>query len=850
MPNNMRDDYNEEILSHLSKSAIYSRLIEKCKEKDQEAVSIVTSGVSFAYQKSKTVIKHMGEFTLHDGEHLFRVLYLMELLLTNKNIEELSIPELMLLILSAFFHDIGMAPSEKEVINWKKLWDTNEPEFESENEQSSFQRFKQFILAQSEQYEEVVEVISKGEFSKAEILKGYLITEYIRKSHAVRARTIIDQEKILGDNRSNKIMFRDNDLTVELANICHSHNEEAMKLLQYDKRLLCGRDTYACLPLIGVVLRLADILDFDAKRTPSVLYSHLNIKNPISLKEWEKHRSIESWEITPERIQFNAKCDHPAIEASIREFCDIIDYELNVCNNILGVLNDFNKAIGRNLQIKVPFTVIREHIGPNRDIYNKPFYIYKETKFTLSKNQVIDLLMGTKLYGNSEVALRELLQNSIDACLLRAAQEKQWGNNYEPLIIIKYFSEGENQVLEIEDNGTGMDQYIIDKYYTKVGSSFYKSVDFNQIKIEINAELNPISRFGIGILSTFMIADILIVDTMRIYGPQKSSDAINLTVEGQDSIFWIRPGKRLSVGTTTKLILRKTKNPWEKMTDIDFIKAIESVIPNPPFKIQIETNSQKSTRDQNSFQTINLNFEGSRTWKKNDNIRNVEFSFENGGILGSCNVMILENQKTPCNSLETKVKNIEFDGETFPLHKNFEMNENQILVRSTTIGTDAAGNFKTDTSIEWLAESKSKISFHGIEIPSDLFPNSWQTKRNQVKISWPFPIKLLVDIGGQNDLDINSARTEILRGEKWAKIEEELAFIVLTGIAKSTDGDYWKSFKENIIFRSKNDLLIKAADRVKYETINTLSTYVITPIVKSETDMQAINELFNDDLPF
>ena len=51
----------------------------------------------------------------------------MERLLTAKQIEILSIPELMLLILSAFFHDIGMAAEEKDVLSWKKFWDS-EPE--------------------------------------------------------------------------------------------------------------------------------------------------------------------------------------------------------------------------------------------------------------------------------------------------------------------------------------------------------------------------------------------------------------------------------------------------------------------------------------------------------------------------------------------------------------------------------------------------------------------------------------------------------------------------------------------------------------------------------------------------
>ena len=70
----------------------------------------------------------MPEFTLHDSEHLFRVLTLMEKLLNIRNIEKLNIPELMLLILTSFFHDIGMAPEEKSIIAWRKYWDEN-PEF-------------------------------------------------------------------------------------------------------------------------------------------------------------------------------------------------------------------------------------------------------------------------------------------------------------------------------------------------------------------------------------------------------------------------------------------------------------------------------------------------------------------------------------------------------------------------------------------------------------------------------------------------------------------------------------------------------------------------------------------------
>lgn len=85
----------------------------------------------------------MGEFTLHDSSHQFRVLYLMEKLVPESTIKNLSVPELMLLILSAFFHDIGMAPSEKQVLTWKKIWDTD-PKLEVD-EQADYDGLNVFI---------------------------------------------------------------------------------------------------------------------------------------------------------------------------------------------------------------------------------------------------------------------------------------------------------------------------------------------------------------------------------------------------------------------------------------------------------------------------------------------------------------------------------------------------------------------------------------------------------------------------------------------------------------------------------------------------------------------------------
>lgn len=805
------DDWREETQGRLAKSAIYLELKRKCNDDSagNQVLELVDSATFYAYQKTKTILKHMGEFTLHDGDHLFRVLILMEKLLSPEKIEELSVPELMLLILSAFFHDIGMAPEEKDVLSWKKIWDFS-PEFDNDIDKSEHDNFQRYYLARPDQKSKLEEFKLQMNNSSVDLIKSYLIADYIRTTHAERARSIIEKDWL------EKIKYRDTDLTIEFASICFSHNEDPFSILELDKNYLCGPEIYANLQLVAVILRISDLLDFDAKRTPSVLYSHLFVRHPISIKEWDKHRSIEAWTINSESIQYHAKCNHPAIETSIHAFCDVIDNELSACNNIISEINDFNRNKGNGLSIKIPFKVDRSKIGTKKGIDGKPAYIYKETQFNLSKNQVIDLLMGTKLYGDPEVALRELLQNSIDACLLRSALETSWNTKYTPEIQIKYSTEDNEDILEITDNGTGMDQKTIDSYYSKVGSSFYKSSEFYDLKSRSNAQFAPTSRFGIGILSCFMVADTLEVDTRRVYGPHESSAPINITIEGQESIFWIKPGRRNVPGTSTKLFLRKSKNPWNRMDENEFIESVENVIPNPPFKINIETASHKKTKDENSFKEINANILKNHTWDKHENVRelNLEFSDECNGFVGTAVIAILESMKNPTSAIEMTSRSIEIEGDSYDLDKSIILNGNEISESTTSITIDENGGIDRSDSNNTLYKSKSRLSLHGIEVPSTLFPDIWNMQKNQVKLAWPFPLLLVVDICGNSDLDLNSSRTQIIMTDKWLKFEETLSFEICSKVANSVTSEYWAQLKKVLINNTNNDIFLKSLNRV------------------------------------
>ncbi|MBK5261820.1 MAG: ATP-binding protein [Peptostreptococcaceae bacterium] len=807
----MDDNWHSETKTRLEKSEIYKILKSKCGKDSsgEQVLSLVDDATYYAFQRTKLIIKYMGEFTLHDGDHLFQVLKIMELLIGINNLTFLSVPELMFLIISAFFHDLGMAPTEFEVISWKKYWDAN-PLLEDDREKEQYIAFKRYASARPDKLNIINSLITDGKITEAEIQKNYLIADYIRETHSLRAKEIIQQDW------SDKLKYKDANFSLELAEICYSHNEDSLSLLDLDMHYICGQEQFVCLPLMGVILRIADILDFDPKRTPDILLSCLNIKNPISLVEWKKHRSVEAWIIKCDLIQFHAKCCHPAIEYSIHLFCDLIDKELITCNNVLSKVNQYNTSNSIEYSISIPFKVDRTKIETKKDIFGKPEYLYQETKFSLSKNQVIDLLMGTKLYGDPEVALRELLQNSIDACLLRKAMEKNWDNLYVPKITIKYLKVDGEDVLIVDDNGIGMDQEIIDKYYTRIGTSFYKSTDFYDLKAESKADFQPTSRFGIGILSCFMVSDTLIVDTRKVYAPHSSSDPINLEVEGQDSIFLIKKGKRTIPGTTTKLVLRKNKNPWGRLTAEEFINSVENIIPNPPFEIIIECQDKKIMRNEKSFYQLNAKSLKNHNWNDDDNIREIEFTIDDkeNGIVGSIVVALLESQGKPSIEIELTSKVVEIEGQDYSLDKSISMNTNEIELHSTSITIDEDGGIDSSTGYSNLAHSRSRISLHGVEIPTTLFPDSWRLQNNQASLSWPFPVLIVVDICGNSDLDLNSSRNQILFGDKWIDFEERLALNIGENIKAKVGSAYWEDLKLLLLENSKSEQFSVAINKI------------------------------------
>lgn len=758
----------------IEQSKIYKRLLDLSKN-DPEIrllLTIVENGVSYAETRAKTTIRYMDEYTLHDETHLYRVLGLMEIIIPNKTLNNLQALELSLLILSAFFHDLGMSPKEREIKIYKGLIDNNQEL--NTNEKILLENFITYSETKIDLKQRIDKAYESGNSSLAKMLENYRLTEYIRINHATKVKEII-KEIENHEVWARGLKYKNFSFGRYLANICESHNENILKFNSslFKTSIPVASNEYLNSIFISIVLRLADVLDFDAERTPDVLFNHLDIQNPISLTEWSKHRSIHAWNISENHIMFAAECEHPAIEKSIKEFCKYIEEELYNCKI---VLNDMHDRIRKDLKIlynlPLPYKVDTAEVNAKVDYDGNPIYIYKDLSFSLDQEEITKLLMGTSLYGNSSVAIRELLQNAIDACKIRSACAEAWEDKgYKPTIKINVYEKDSENYLEIIDNGIGMDENIILNYFSNLGKSFYKSEEFLKLKSKLKSSYKPISNFGIGFLSTLMISDQVKVQTAKIFNKYKISEPINLTIDSLSGLFYFNKSKIEEVGTRIQLKIKKENQlPLEREElknfiedQINFIEGIDFYVNNELINVKRPELPNENTRENYicvKYYNLNIN---------------------QNGIIGTFKIPLLEESGLFYSKI---VISDNYVGD-YELLEYLQVSNNSIQNESDSLGIDGSINSGWSDYIT----TRGKFYSKSILVEDNLFSESnwWRSnKSNQYKINLPFPIMFNMNLSPESKLHINlnAARDKIILDSKWREFKNVFIKVILENLFK------------------------------------------------------------------
>lgn len=183
--------------------------------------------------------------------------------------------------------------------------------------------------------------------------------------------------------------------------------------------------------------------------------------------------------------------------------------------------------------------------------------------------------MGKELWGGTSLCVRELVQNAYDSIRHKRALELAAGNDWihGKITLIQRLNKDSHIEFECQDNGMGMNDHILRNYFFKVGRSYYRSPEFEQERSglkERNADFDPVSQFGIGIVSTFLIGNSLQIRTQRYLGPNKGcGESLLVEVDGFSQMAVIRtlsddepkPGTEITV-IGRKMSCEEASDKW------------------------------------------------------------------------------------------------------------------------------------------------------------------------------------------------------------------------------------------------------------------------------------------------
>jgi len=511
---------------------LYKHLIEKS---ETEQIDLVNKCINYCLPLLNLYVKTFPNYTLHNSTHQKNILDLTAKILGDKLIDLTGL-ETALIILSAVFHDIGMIFNESELENIEKE-----------------DAFRDFL---KEKYE--AKLVFEENNS---IINEELAEWYCRWTHAKRVWIYLDNFEIT----KSKLEWEGISIKEKLGFICESHNDKALNLLDHKFEIeFLGK---ADLKLCAILLRLADIMDFDNSRTPESVYEYLKLSSSESkLKgtsniEWEKHLASKGFIFDTNEsettLKFIAGPKHPQVEKNIELFLDIIEDELRECTQ---VLNSSSKR-WRDSKIIPNSSINRTEIRSQG--YKKGNY-----RLSLDEHQIITLLTGKNLYNSAFEFVRELLQNSIDTSRMREFHEHSKGNKSFKAKAIQLTSWSDTEGyrwFRIDDFGMGMNETVISNHLLNKGNSYYKSAYFKlqnlNYKKQTGQSFTPISRFGIGLLSCFILGDKVEINTRSIQSEQSNNkeEQIRLSIDGLINQYILQTEENKHI----PLEFPKISNNWE-----------------------------------------------------------------------------------------------------------------------------------------------------------------------------------------------------------------------------------------------------------------------------------------------
>jgi hypothetical protein len=529
-------------------------------------------------------------FTLHDRGHSYRVAQWMPQIISPESLETLSSFELTLLILAAYLHDIGMTPHEGKVNAIFAFVVTGNQGTLSDNEKGAFEEW-QMTASQFDPSPASDATLgpNPGRLARAREIVAY----YCRYKHNDWSADWI-RANVTAENSAFYPGFVD-----DLVALCRSHHEG------YDTLVASSFDTRRVPPgrlihhrYLACILRIADVLDLDPERTPPVLLSVRDIA-PSNLPYWHKDQGV-TVALRDKVIHVSGAPTRAYLHHAIAASCDQIEDELRLCYRLASE-HPFHVSLFTANSVSQPTWLLQPYL--NRTIVPRAgTYEFIDGGFRPNTEKILQLLGSRELYSDPLEAVRELIQNSFDAVRERIAYDKlaaadaacdtddlEHGRRHSVSLSLE--QDGSDYQLVCNDTGAGMTKALIRDYLLVSGLSVrgdIRRLD-KQCK-QRGFKLERTGQFGIGVLSYFLLASQVCIETRRLLDAgDDDGGAWQFTTTGVGSFGELKECEQLLPGTTVRLTLRREKAErvvdwWQRL--VEYVRA---TIVRAPCRMRVQS---------------------------------------------------------------------------------------------------------------------------------------------------------------------------------------------------------------------------------------------------------------------
>ncbi len=193
------------------------------------------------------------------------------------------------------------------------------------------------------------------------------------------------------------------------------------------------------------------------------------------------------------------------------------------------------------------------------------------------------------LYSDHDIFYREVISNACDAITkirkLDAMGDYALADGFVPQVKVEL--NDKERTIKVTDNGIGMTAQEVEEYINQV--AFSGATDFLEKYKDKASDDQIIGHFGLGFYSTFMIADVVEIDTLSY---KEGSTPVHWTCDG-GSEFEMEDGTKTEVGTT--ITMHVSEDCVEFCNEYKAREVIKKYCGFMPYEIYLSRENEQDT---------------------------------------------------------------------------------------------------------------------------------------------------------------------------------------------------------------------------------------------------------------